>query len=77
MNTYVILRRSGWSSPTELQQAAARSEAAGENMADEVRWIRSYVMSENSGKTRDRLYLPSQQPRGYPSTRRHCLAASR
>lgn len=50
MNTYVILRRSGWSSPTELQQAAARSEAAGENMADEVRWIRSYVMSENSGR---------------------------
>ena len=50
MNTYVILRRSGWSSPAELQQAAARSQNAGANMADEVRWIRSYVMSENSGR---------------------------
>jgi hypothetical protein len=50
MNTYAILRRSGWSSLEELQQAAARSGAAGEDMADEIRWIRSYVMSENSGK---------------------------
>jgi len=50
MNTYVILRRGGWSSPEELQQAAARSEEAGEDMADEIRWIRSYVMQENAGK---------------------------
>jgi len=49
MNTYVILRRSGWRSPEELQQAAARSEQAGEDMADDVRWIRSYVMQEGSG----------------------------
>jgi len=49
MNTYVILRRSGWRSPEELQQAAARSEEAGENMSDDIRWIRSYVMEEKSG----------------------------
>ena len=49
MNTYIILRRSGWSSPEELQEAAARSEATGEGMTDEIRWIRSYVMEENSG----------------------------
>lgn len=49
MNTYVILRRSGWRSPEELQQAAAKSEAAGENMSDDIRWIRSYVMEEESG----------------------------
>lgn len=49
MNTYIILRRSGWLSPEELQQAAARSEETGENMADEVRWIRSYVMEEDAG----------------------------
>ena len=36
MNTYVILRRSGWRSPEELEQAAARSEQAGEDMADDV-----------------------------------------
>ena len=49
MNTYVILRRSGWRSPAELQQAAARSEEAGENMPEDIRWIRSYVMEEASG----------------------------
>ena len=49
MNTYMILRRSGWGSPEELQDAAARSEAAGEEMADTIRWIRSYVMDENDG----------------------------
>ncbi len=49
MNTYVILRRSGWRSPEELQQSAARSEEAGENMSDDIRWIRSYVMEEESG----------------------------
>jgi hypothetical protein len=49
MNTYVILRRSSWRSPEELQQSAARSEEAGENMSDDIRWIRSYVMEEKSG----------------------------
>lgn len=49
MNTYIILRRSGWSSPEELQEAAARSEATGEDMTDTIRWIRSYVMEENDG----------------------------
>lgn len=38
MHTYVILRRSGWSSAEELQQAAARSEQAGEDMSDDIRW---------------------------------------
>ena len=46
VNTYVILRRSGWKSPAELEEAAGRSTRAGEEMADEVRWIRSYVLEE-------------------------------
>jgi hypothetical protein len=46
MNLYAILRRSGWKSPQELQEAAERSTRAGEEMADDVRWIRSYVLSE-------------------------------
>ena len=50
MNTYVILRRSGWSSPEELQEAAARSSKVGdEEMSDDIRWIRSYVMAEEGG----------------------------
>ncbi len=32
MDTYVILRRSGWKSPEELQAAAARSSQVGEEI---------------------------------------------
>jgi hypothetical protein len=49
MDTYVILRRSGWRSPEDLQAAAERSTAEGEKMSDDVRWIRSYVLSEEAG----------------------------
>ena len=50
MNTYVILRRSGWRSPEELGEAAERSSRVGnEQMSDEVRWIRSYVLEEGGG----------------------------
>jgi hypothetical protein len=50
MNLYAILRRNGWRSPDELQEAAARSTVVGdEDMPDEVRWIRSYVLEEDDG----------------------------
>ena len=49
MDTYLILRRSGWRSPEELQAAAARSTKVGEEMSDDVRWIRSYVLDEGGG----------------------------
>jgi hypothetical protein len=50
METYVILRRGGWRSPDELQAAAARSRQVGdEEMADDIRWIRSYVTAESDG----------------------------
>jgi thiamine biosynthesis protein ThiC len=50
MQTYVILRRGGWRSPEELQAAAARSAQVGdEEMSDDIRWIRSYVMPESEG----------------------------
>lgn len=50
MKTYVILRRSGWRSPEELQEAAARSAQVGdEEMSDDIRWIRSYVLAETDG----------------------------
>ena len=50
METYVILRRGGWRTAEDLQEAAARSTAEGEQMEDEVRWIRSYVLAEPSGE---------------------------
>jgi len=49
METYVILRRDGWRTPEELQGAAARSTAEGDRMADDIRWIRSYVLAESDG----------------------------
>jgi len=50
MELYVILRRSGWQSGAELEQAAARSARVGDDeMPDEVRWIRSYVLEEGGG----------------------------
>ena len=47
MQTYAILRRSGWKSPADLEEAAARSTKVGdEDMPDDIRWIRSYVLEE-------------------------------
>ncbi len=50
MDTYVILRRNGWSGPDALQAAAERSTQVGDNeMSDDIRWIRSYVLDEGDG----------------------------
>ena len=49
MNTYVILRRSGWRSGEELGEAATRSTQVGEEMSDDIAWIRSYVLEEDGG----------------------------
>ena len=49
MDTYVILPRNGWRWPGELEQAAQRSTAEGEKIADDIRWIRSYVLEEGYG----------------------------
>jgi hypothetical protein len=51
MDTYVILRRGGWGSPDELGVAAERSKAVGDQeMSDDIRWIRSYVLDEGDGR---------------------------
>ena len=50
MNLYVIRRPSGWHSPESLQAAAARSKQVGdEEMSEDIRWIRSYVVHEADG----------------------------
>jgi hypothetical protein len=51
MDTYVILRRSAWASGDELGEAAERSKRVGEEeMSDDIRWIRSYVLREPDGR---------------------------
>ncbi len=50
MDTYVILRRRGWRTAAELEEAAGRStKVADEEMSDDVRRIRSYVLAEPDG----------------------------
>lgn len=48
MNTYVILRRKFWSCPEDLQKSAAVSARVGrEEMPNDVKWVRSYVVKED------------------------------
>ena len=50
MKTFAILRRGGWPDGGELEKAAARSTDVGDNeMSDDIRWIRSYVLAEDAG----------------------------
>jgi hypothetical protein len=49
VQTYVIMRRHGWATAADLQEAAARSTAEGDKMPDDIRWIRSYVTAETDG----------------------------
>jgi hypothetical protein len=50
MQLYAILRRSGWRSAGDLEAAAERSRQVGdEEMSDDIRWIRSYVLDEGAG----------------------------
>jgi hypothetical protein len=50
MNLYAIRRRDYWGSAEALQQTGARSAEVGEEMADDIRWIRTYVVQEESGR---------------------------
>jgi hypothetical protein len=73
METYVILRRAGWRSGAELQEAAARSARVGaEEMPDEVRWIRSYVLDEGSGAVGTVCIYEAVSPE---AIRKHAAAA--
>jgi hypothetical protein len=50
MQQYAILRRHGWRTGGDLEQAAARSTKVGdEDMPSDIRWIRSYVLGEEDG----------------------------
>lgn len=72
METYVILRRGGWRTLEELQEAASRSTAQGERMPDEVTWIRSYVLSERDGTVGTVCIYEASSPE---AIRRHAVAA--
>ena len=50
MDLYGIIRRNGWPGAEDLQAAAARSTEVGDKPDSGVRWIRSYVIAEESGE---------------------------
>jgi len=50
MQQYAIIRRNGWKSGPDLEVAAGRStQVADEQMPEDIRWIRSYVLDEENG----------------------------
>ena len=72
MNLYVIVRRNGFASPQDLQAAAARSANAGDKPDSGVRWIRSYVTSEESGELGTFCIYEAESPE---AIRAHAQAA--
>ena len=73
METYVILRRNGWRTAEDLENAAARSVAEGDRMPDDVAWIRSYVLEERDGSVGTVCVYQASSPE---AIRRHASAAS-
>jgi hypothetical protein len=71
MNLYVILRRNGWATPEDLEQAAAKSAAEGDKEGSGVRWIRSYVISEDSGELGTVCIYEAESPE---ALRRHAAS---
>ena len=50
MELFAIRRRNAWKSPEELEEVGARSKQVGdEEMSDDVRWIRTYVLKDEDG----------------------------
>jgi hypothetical protein len=72
METYVILRRNGWRTASDLAEAAARSTAEGERMPDDIAWIRSYVLEERDGTVGTVCIYRASGPE---AIRRHASAA--
>ena len=72
MDLYVILRRNGWRTGQDLEEAAARSTAEGDKDGSGVRWIRSYVLAEESGEVGTVCIYQASSPE---AIRRHASAA--
>src|SRR5262249_41426467 len=73
METYLIVRRNGWRTADELQEAARRWNAEDERMSDDIRWIRSYVLAETDGSLATVCIYQASSPE---ATRRHASAAT-
>ncbi len=73
METYLILRRGGWRTADEWQEAARRTATEAERMAEDIRWLRSYVLAEMSGELGTLCIYHASSPE---AIRRHAYAAT-
>ena len=73
MELYVIVRRNGFASAGDLEAAAARSTAEGDKPGSGVRWIRSYVVAEESGELGTFCIYEAESPE---AIRAHAAAAA-
>jgi thiamine biosynthesis protein ThiC len=73
METYVIFRRNGWRTADEFQESARRSTVESDSMAEDVRWIRSYVVAETDGSLGTVCVYQASSPE---AIRRHAYAAT-
>jgi hypothetical protein len=84
MDMYVIRRPSGWETVAELEAAAARSAQVGDKeMSEDIRWIRSYVVTEPDGRLGTFCVYQASSPEkirehadraGIPATDIHAVA---
>jgi Nickel responsive protein SCO4226-like len=73
VETYVILRRNGWPTAEDLEEASVRSAAEGDRTPDDVAWIRSYVLEERDGSVGTICVYQASSPE---AIRRHAHFAS-
>jgi hypothetical protein len=72
MDLYTIVRRNGWATAGDLEAAAARSTTEGDRDGSGVRWIRSYVLAEESGELGSFCIYEAESPE---AIRAHAAAA--
>ena len=71
VNLYAIIRRDARATGTDLEAAGGRSSDVGDNqMSDDIRWTRSYVLGGGERLAGKRLHLPGVEPRGDPHAQR-------
>ena len=77
MDTYVILRRNGWRTAGRPPGGGARSTAEGERMPDDIRWIRSYVLTSATARVGTVCIYEASSPEAIRDARRARRPAGR
>ncbi len=72
VETYVVLRRSGWSNVNALRATVERLLAESERTLDDMGCIRSYVLAEGDGSLGAAFVFEASSPE---AVRRHAAAA--